>query len=168
VVYREQGVASDAVHAAPDVARMTRLIALVLLLPVAAMAQTPVIVAAASPDWADTVVKIMVAITPIVLAWFAAEYRRRTGVAINDQQIASVQAALNTAAGIIQTQIDQGKLKVSDVTPGNPKVIDQVQAAILSVPDSAAGQKLSEANAARIVVGKVNTAPKVVTFSPTL
>jgi hypothetical protein len=139
---------------------MIRLLALAFLLPVAAVAQTPVIVAAAPPDWSDTVVKIAVALTPIVLGWFAAEYRRRTGNDIDAKQIASAQSAMTTAAGLIQTMLDQKKITVAEVTPGNEKVIAQVKDALLSVSDSAAAQGLTVENAARIVVAKVDTSPK--------
>lgn len=108
-------------------------------------------------DW-DLVIKSMVTLlSGIVVPWAIVAYQRRTGVQVTDQQRAAVYAALTTAAGIIQTRIDQGHMAVADVTPNNPVVVAEVKAALDRVPESAAAQGTTATSAAQIVVGKVDT-----------
>jgi hypothetical protein len=111
-------------------------------------------------DWSPLIQAGGLIVTTVVVPWAIVAYQKRTGIALTDQQRAAVQAALTTAAGIIETKIDQGSLSVADLTPAHPAVVAAAWAAIDRVPDSAAAQGLTAQAAAEIVVGKVRTGPR--------
>lgn len=110
-------------------------------------------------DWDLIIRDGMMIITTIVIPLAVWAYHARTGVQIAAGQVAAVQAALTTAAGIIQTDIDQGRLKVADVAVDHPAIIQAAHDALARVPDSAAAQGTTLAAAAQIIVGRVNTSP---------
>lgn len=92
----------------------------------------------------------------------------RTGIQLTDQERAAVLGAAQTQAGIIETELQQGTLKLAQVTPADPAIIAHAEAAIARVPDSAAtqgagGAPLTAPAMAAIIVGKVNTGPQVMT-----
>lgn len=83
-------------------------------------------------------------------------------IKLTDQERAAIVGAAVTGAGILQTKIDQGILKVKDIQPDN-KVVQEVAKATLSrVADSAESQGTGVEAMAAILVGKVDTSPKVV------
>lgn len=100
---------------------------------------------------------LVVLINGVVVPWAIVAYQKRTGVQVTDQQRAAVQAALVTAAGIIQTKMDQRVLSVAEIKPENPIVLAEAGAALATVPISAAAEGTTQAVAARIIVGQVNT-----------
>lgn len=91
-------------------------------------------------------------------------FERRTGVQLTDQERAAVLGAAQTQAGIIETELRQGVIRLDQVSPSDPAIMAHAQAAIARVPDSAANQgaggtALSADAMAAIIVGKVNTGP---------
>lgn len=84
-------------------------------------------------------------------------FDNRTGVVITDQERAAVMSAVTTGAGLLQTQLDQGLIKISDVTPEGPAVTEQAAAAIDRVPRAAGNQGVTPAAAAAMIVARVNT-----------
>ena len=117
-------------------------------------------------DWSPILQAVMAVIASVITGLIAifvpraiAAIEARTKVQITDQERQAVFAALQTAAGIIKTKLDQGVLKIGDITPGNPAVVAQAQAALARVPDSAAAQGTTPVSAAEIIVGRVNTSP---------
>lgn len=104
---------------------------------------------------AGTVIAALLAIyIPKLLAVFAAS----TGVALTDQQRSQVLGAVQTAAGMIETKLDQGALKLAHVEIANPQVRAEAQAAIAAVPQAAGALGMTEDGVARMIVGKVDTA----------
>ena len=89
-----------------------------------------------------------------------AAFERRTGVQVTDQERAAVMGAVTTAAGLLQTKLDQGLIKISDITPASPEVQTAAQAALNRVPDSAANQGTTPSAAAAMIVARVDTSPK--------
>lgn len=86
-----------------------------------------------------------------------AAFQARTGVQVTDQERAAIYASAHTAAGIIETQLDQGALKLEHVTPDHPVIVAQAKAAIDRVPDEAKSQNTTDAAMAQIIVGIVDT-----------
>ena len=91
-----------------------------------------------------------------------AAFERRTGVAVTDQERTAVMGAVTTAAGLLQTKLDQGILHVSDVTPGSPAVVAEAQAALSRVPNSAINQGVTREAAATMIAARVDTSAKPV------
>lgn len=111
-------------------------------------------------DWDIIIRDGAMVMTTIIVPFGIWAYQKRTGVQVTDQERAAVQGALTTAAGIIQTQLDQGVLKVADIHPLHPRIEDEAAAALDRVPDSAKAQGITVASAAAIVVARVDTTPK--------
>lgn len=87
-------------------------------------------------------------------------FETRTGIQLTDQQIAQVTAAAQTAAGILQTKLDQGRIGMADVTLSNAAVVLEAQAAVARVPHAAAALDKTVSSMAETIVGLVNTTPK--------
>jgi hypothetical protein len=82
----------------------------------------------------------------------------RTGIQLTDQQRAVVLGSIQTAAGAIETKLDQGALQVGHVNINNDVVMEQARAAIAAVPTAAAALGITEQGVARMIVGAVDTA----------
>lgn len=93
-----------------------------------------------------------------------AAFERRTGVVIDDQERAAVMSAVTTGAGLLQTQLDQGVLKIGDITPGNAAVMAHASAALARVPTAAGNQGVTTETAAAMIVARVDTTPKPPVF----
>ena len=100
------------------------------------------------------------AIAAVYVPRAIAAFEKATGVKVTDQERAAIYNSLDTAKGMLQTQLDQGRIKVSDITPSSTAVVEAAKAALARVPDSAAAQGTSVASAAAIIVAKVDTSPK--------
>lgn len=113
-------------------------------------------------DWSPLISAGALIVTSVLVPMAIAAYQKRTGIALTDQQRAAVQGSLATAAGLVETLIDRGKLAVADVRPDHPAIVEAAVAALQRVPDAAAAQHVSPTAAAEIVVGRVRTAPPAV------
>lgn len=111
-------------------------------------------------DWHIIIRDGAMVMTTIIVPFGIWAYQKRTGVQVTDQERAAVQGALTTAAGIIQTQLDQGALKVADITPEHPAIMKAAREALARVPDSAAAQATTPVAAAAVIVARVDTTPK--------
>ena len=80
-----------------------------------------------------------------------------TGIQLSDQQQAKLMAAVNTAAGVIETRIDQQALSVAHVTVANDAVANEAKAIMLALPELAADLGLTEDGVAKMIVAKVDT-----------
>jgi hypothetical protein len=149
----------------------------VLLLPVAAVAQTPVIVAAAPPNWIpllNAAISGAATIVGVVVTYLVAVYvprgiaavEARTGVQVTDQQRAAIYAAINTAAGVLQTKLDTGALLRSEIAPNSPAVTAEAMKARASVPDAVVAQNTSLETISRKIVATVDTSPKPTVLFP--
>ncbi len=108
-------------------------------------------------DWKTLIDIGFTLLGTIVVPWLILAYQKRTGVQVTAQQRAAISASLDTAKGIIETRIDQGKLTVADVRPEHSAIAEAAHDALARVPDAAAAQGISVATAATIIVGRVDT-----------
>jgi len=76
---------------------------------------------------------------------------------LTTHQQGRVYAAVQTAAGQIETKIDRGAMAVSEVTEDSPKVRAIVRNALLPVQESAEAQGATVDSLAPVVVGRVDT-----------
>lgn len=97
---------------------------------------------------------LVAAYTPRVIAAF----EQRTGLQLTDQQRDAVIHAAQTQAGIVETMIQQGAMKLADVKPDNPLMIAHAKQALARVPEAASAQGTTPAAMAAIIVGKADTA----------
>lgn len=81
-----------------------------------------------------------------------------TGIILTDQQRATVLGAVQTAAGNIETKLDQSILQTAHVTIDNPAVQAEAASAIAAVPNAAAALNMTVDGVARMIIGKVDTA----------
>jgi hypothetical protein len=86
-----------------------------------------------------------------------AAFQARTGILITDQQRATILGAVQTAAGVLETDIDKGVLAVSHIHASNPAVLAQAQTVIATVPLAAASLGMTPEGVARMIVGAVDT-----------
>lgn len=118
-------------------------------------------------DFAPIIQAITAGIAAVIAALIAiyvpraiAAFEKRTGVAVTDQERAAIQGAMTTAAGILQTQLDQRVLKIGDITPTSPAVVGAANEALGRVSASAFNQGTTAAAAAAMIVARVDTSPK--------
>lgn len=84
-------------------------------------------------------------------------FEDRTGIMISAQNYTAMVGAVNTAAGMLETDLDKGILQVSHINVSNPSVLIQAQAAIAAVPKVAADLNMTVSGVARMIVGAVDT-----------
>jgi hypothetical protein len=109
---------------------------------------------------------LLTALIGVYIPQGIAAFQKRTGIQVTAQEQASVYAAAQTAAGIVETQLDQGVLRLQHITPENPVIVDHAKAAIASVVGSAFAQNTSQATMARMIVARVDTAGHPPPISP--
>lgn len=85
-------------------------------------------------------------------------FEARTGIQLTDQQRATVLGSVQTAAGVLETDLDKGALTAAHINITNPAVLTQAQQAINAVPVAAGALGLTVPDVARMIVGKVDTA----------
>lgn len=160
---------------------MIRLAAIVLMIPAVVFAQTPlgnaclnaagqqipcaVTAASASLDLSVIVQPILAVIGAMIAALLGiyvpkalAAFQARTGIILTENQRQTVLGAAQTAAGIIETRLDQGVLKVAHVDIENASVRMLASQALDDVPKAAAAMNMSVDGMAKIIVGAVDTA----------
>ncbi len=133
---------------------------------VVAAEPSPFAVALAS--FVGTAAEALLTIVGIVITALVTLYAPRAIAAVegilhiklDDQQRQAVYNAIETGRGQLETMIDQGRLKVSDITTSNETVRDVASDALKRVPDSADAQKMTISSATEILVGRVDTSPK--------
>ena len=111
------------------------------------------------------VVQPLLAVAGLVIAGYIAKYLGRLLEVANahfhlnltDQQIAAFTAAVQTAAGVVETMIDQKAMSVAHVTVTNDGIRAQAQAIVDAAPEAAAMLNLTEAGVAKMIVGAVDT-----------
>lgn len=88
-------------------------------------------------------------------------FETRTGIQLTDQQQSQVMAAAQTAAGLLETKMDQGALKLEDVSPAHPAVMLAAMTALSRLPDEAmagmAKHPVPQVAMADTIVGLMNT-----------
>jgi len=76
---------------------------------------------------------------------------------LTTHQQGRVYAAAQTAAGVIETQIDRGAMTVADVSKDNTKVRQIVAEALEPVKESAMAQGATVDNITPVVIGRIDT-----------
>lgn len=155
------------------------LLLLCLVLAICALAQIRLAeaqTAAAASNTLDMtgILQAVLETTALVIAGLIARFvprlidilEQRTGLMLTAQQQQTVLHGVQTAAGIIETQIDQGLMQVSHVRIDNQAVLAQARQVIDAVPMAAAAMGVTEAGVARMIVGAVDTGSRV-TPAPT-
>jgi hypothetical protein len=87
-----------------------------------------------------------------------AAFEARTGIQLTEQQRQTVLGSVQTAAGTIETKLDQKILTVAHVTINDPVIREQAQKAIAAVPNAAAALGMTVDGVSRMIVGRINTA----------
>jgi len=95
-----------------------------------------------------------------------AAFEARTHIALTDQQREAVRGAALTQAGIIETQLQQGLIKLSEVRLNSPEMMQAATSALARVPDSAKAVGISVPAMAAIIVGAADTATPVAAAVP--
>lgn len=86
-----------------------------------------------------------------------AAFERRTGIELTEAQRQTVLGAVQTAAGVIETRLDQGAMQVAHVKVSNANVAEQAQAVLNAVPQAAAALGLDVDRISRMIIGAVDT-----------
>jgi hypothetical protein len=90
-----------------------------------------------------------------------AAFEARTEIVLSAQQQDTIRGAVKTAAGQIETLIDQEVMSVADVHTENPTVIALADAALRAVPDAMSALGMTPASVAKMIVGAVDTGSRV-------
>lgn len=90
-----------------------------------------------------------------------AAFEARTHIALTQQQREAIRGAAMTQAGLIETALQQGVLKLSQIRPDTPEMLAQARAALARVPESAAAVGTTPAAMSAIIVGNADTRPVV-------
>jgi hypothetical protein len=138
-------------------------LAAIFIPPFPACAQS---VASATTLDLSAIVQPLLAVTGAVISGLLAIYvprglaafQARTGIELTDQQRAVVLGAVRTAAGVVETKLDQGVMRADHVEVANPMVRAEAVAAINAVPAAAAALNMTVNGVARMIVGAVDTA----------
>jgi hypothetical protein len=138
-------------------------LAAIFITPFPAFAQS---VATASTLDLSAIVQPLLAVIGTVISGLLAIYvpkglaafQARTGIQLTDQQRAVVLGAVRTAAGVVETKLDQGVMLAGHVEIANPMVRAEAVAAINAVPVAAAALNMTVDGVARMIVGAVDTA----------
>lgn len=85
-------------------------------------------------------------------------FAARTGVQISEQQRQVVLGAIQTAAGTLETDLDNRVLQRTSISPLHPAVRAQAQAVMEAVPDAAGALGMTMAGLSRMIVGRTDTA----------
>lgn len=145
---------------------------------VAAKAAQAPVVAVAAPNSTlldvTTVLQPVLEMIALVIAGLITRYvpraldamEKRTGIQLTDQQRAKVLGAVQTAAGIVETDIDRKAMSLAQVHVDDPVIRAQAAAVIAAVPQAAAALGVTEAGVARMIVGAANTGPRAAPVQP--
>ena len=145
-------------------------LALAMIVPHPALAQTAAPVFAQNTASAlALVVQPLFAVIGTVIAGVLAIYvpralaafEARTRIVLTDQQRATVLGAVQTAAGMIETTLDQGAMLMAHVGIASPAVRAEAANAIKMVPVAAGALNMTVDGMARMIVGAVETRRRV-------
>lgn len=111
---------------------------------------------------------IIAAIFAVVVAWIASyvpkaiqAFENRTKIQVSQQDREALTQAAVTGAGIVETMLDQGVLKLAQVTIDNPLVLEQASLALGRVPGAAVAENKTVESMAQSIVGLADTTPKL-------
>lgn len=94
-------------------------------------------------------------------------FQDRTHIILTENQRKTVMDAVNTAAGVLETDLDKGAVKVEHIDVGSPEVTQQAQRVVSAVPIAASALGLTVSGVARMIVGATDTGSHGVTTAVT-
>lgn len=117
------------------------------------------------------IIQPLIAIAGIVITGLSAIYvpraiagfERRTGIQLTEQQRETIMGAVTTAAGVLETRLDQGVIRVEHINVNSGPVQDEAQKAINAVPQAMQALGMTPDGIARMIVARVDTAAHGVT-----
>ena len=101
---------------------------------------------------------VIAALLAIYVPKGLAAFQARTGIMLNDQQRSVIQGFVSTAAGTIETKLDQKVMQVSQVHVANPAVLAEAQSILAAAPVAAGALGMTVEGVGKMIVGAVNTA----------
>lgn len=117
-------------------------------------------------DWTPVILAIIAAtgvvlnaLIAVLVPYAVAAFQARTKIILDTRQIQSIHDAATTAAGLITTQLQQGAIRLTQVTPTSDLVVTAAKVALATVPDSAAAQKVTPQQMARLITARADTKP---------
>ena len=112
-------------------------------------------------NWDPLIQALATLLTVVIIPWGVWEYRQRTNLQETDQQRKAVMQAMDTAKGLVETAMDQGLLRPSEVKPDNRVIQREAEEALARVPEAAKAQGTTIDAAAKMIVARVDTKPMV-------
>ena len=103
---------------------------------------------------------VMTGLIGIYVPRAIAAFEARTHIALTDQQREAVRGAALTQAGIIETQLQQNILRLSQVRADSPEMLAAAKQALARVPQAAAAVGTTPAAMSAIIVGAADTSKK--------
>jgi len=100
---------------------------------------------------------VIAGLLAIYVPRFLTAIQARTKIQMTDQQRAAVLGAVQTAAGMIETTLDQGAIRLAHIDIANPAVRAEAANAINAVPIAAAALNMTVDGVARMIVGAIDT-----------
>ena len=112
-----------------------------------------------SPDEVTLISTLAPTLVAAVVTWVASEavslMRDKFHMTISNAQARTVHDAVNTAAGVVMSQLSRGVLTPADLHAGHPAVIAAAAAARQAVPDAADAMNVTVEDMVRMVVGRL-------------
>ena len=87
-----------------------------------------------------------------------AAFEKRTGIELTEDQRKTMIGAVQTAAGMVETKLDQGAMQLAHVNVANPQIRAEATAAINAVPVAAAALGMTVDGVSRMIVAATDTA----------
>lgn len=106
----------------------------------------------------ETAGAFFTAAAPLLAAWAIAEFRKRTGIQLDDRAKLALSSAEQTAVGMAQAKLLAGNAKLSDIHVDSALINESVAYLGKTVPDAMAKFGLTPEIMAQKLVGKVGAA----------
>ena len=111
---------------------------------------------------AQSILAVVSAVVAMMLKIYVPQaidaFNRRTGIHQTEEQRANLIALVNTAAGQIETKLDQGVMNVAHVEVANPTVLAAARELVSLAPVVTANLGVTTDGVAAMIVGAVDTA----------
>lgn len=127
-------------------------------------------------DWQPIIQAIIAALAAIIVAisgligtlivMFArrgiAAMEKRTGIMMTEQDRAAIMGAVTTDVGLIQTKLDLGLMRPTEVLPSSAPMLRAAAQLLDRVPDAATREATTVDTVAAMIAARVDTTPRSV------
>lgn len=127
-------------------------------------------------DWQPIIQAIIAALAAIIVAisgligtlivMFArrgiAAMEKRTGIMMTEQDRAAIMGAVTTDVGLIQTKLDLGLMRPTEVLPSSVPMLRAAAQLLDRVPDAATREATTVDTVAAMIAARVDTTPRSV------